>query len=378
MSSVICSVRFSGRLTACLRQSALLLAVLLTPSPVVGSPQTGEGQTAREGDLVKLAENVYAQIVSPDGNAVGNSGVVVLDHSVLVFDTHFTPEGAEALLSKIRTLTPKPVRYVVNSHFHPDHTHGNQVFSSAQIIGSYNARRDILQKDLPALNRTVATAQSQLERLRKDAASPGTGAAVKEQLRTQIAARQELLDRMSRLKIIPPVLILDDRLLIREDARAVELRFVGAGHTDGDIVLYLPAEKILFLGDLFFNAALPNTQDANLLEWIKTLEQILKIDAVKFVPGHGSPGTAKDVREFLGYLEELKALVQPAVTRGDSMEQILRDMQVPVKFSSYRFQNFFQANVQEMYVELRALQLASQAGQPPERAKKKEPDKPNP
>ncbi len=352
--------------------------MLLLLFPSFAQPQGGESQATREGDLVKLADNVYARIVSPDGNAVGNSGVVVLDHSVLVFDTHFTPEGAQALLTKIRALTSKPVRYVVNSHFHPDHTHGNQVFGSAHIISSFNARRDILQKDLPTLNRTLTTAQSQLDRLRKELASPAAGTVGNEQLRGQIASRQELLDRMSRLKIIAPVLTLDDRLLIREEAREVELRFVGAGHTDGDIIMFLPAEKILFLGDLFFNAALPNTQDANLLEWMKTLEQILKIDAVKFVPGHGAAGTAKDVKEFMGYLEELKALVQPAVTRGDSMEQILRDVQVPARFSSYRFQNFFQANVQEMYVELRALQLASQPAPPPEGARKKVPENPAP
>jgi glyoxylase-like metal-dependent hydrolase (beta-lactamase superfamily II) len=211
--------------------------------------------------------------------------------------------------------------------------------------------------------------------MRKDLIGPETDATLKEQLRPQISARQELLERMSRLKILPPLLTLDDRLTLTDGKREVELRYVGVGHTDGDIILYLPAERVVFLGDLFFNAALPNTQDANWLEWTKTLEEILKIDAEHFVPGHGPVGAKKDVRAFLSYFEELRVLVEPGITRGDSMEQVLRDIQIPAKFASYRFQNFFPANVQKMYVELRALQLAST---PAEGTKRNEPEKPKP
>ncbi len=338
-----------------------------------------QAQPVRESDLTKIAEGVYAQIVLPDGNAVSNYGVVVLDRSVLVFDTHFTSEGAATLLSKIHAVTPKPVRYVVNSHYHPDHTHGNQVFAGqAQIIGSTNTRRDMLQKDLPALNRTLATVQAQLEKIRKETSSPETDEAARARMRGQISARRELLEGMSRLKIVPPLLTLDDRLILVEGKREVELRFLGIGHTDGDVVLYLPAEKILFLGDLFFNEALPNTQDASVLEWTKTLEEILKIDADKYVPGHGPMGARKDLQSFLEYFVELKAMVEPAVTRGDSIEQILRDVQIPAKFSSWRFQNFFPANVQQMYVELRARQLAASPGSPREDEKKTQSEKPNP
>jgi cyclase len=341
--------------------------------------QAGPGQQAKEGDLTKLAEGVYAQVVSPDGNAVSNSGIVVLEHSVLVFDTHFTPEAGQALLSKIRAVTPKPVRYVINSHYHPDHTHGNQVFTGpVQIIGSSNARRDILQKDLPAFNRSLAAVQTQLDAMRKELTAPGADVAGQEQLRRQIATRQELLERVSRLKIIPPVVTLDDSLMLADGQRQVDLRYVGIGHTDGDIILYLPAEKIVFTGDLFFNSALPNTQDAILLEWIKTLGELLKLDAEKYVPGHGPVGTKKEVRDFLDYLEQLKSLVEPAVTRGDSVEQTLRDVQVPARFSSFSFQNFFPANVQQMYVELRAIQLAASSTNSPESKKKDEPEKPAP
>ena len=330
-----------------------------------------------EGELTKLGEGVFVSVVSPDSNAVSNAGVVVLNRGVLVFDTHFTPEAGLALLGKIQSITQKPVKYLVNSHYHSDHTHGNQAFPKAQyIIASSNGRRDILQKDLPAMGRTAATAQAQIDRLKKDAAilqSP----AQKEALMRQAAARKEALDRLLRLRIVPPLMTFDDSLVIQDGQREIRLLFLGVGHTDGDVVLFLPAEKIVFTGDLFFNSAFPNAQDANLLAWMKTLEEILKLDAEKFVPGHGSPGSRKDVRDFLGYLADLRALVEPAVGRGDSLEQLIRETSIPAKYSSCRFSNFFPANLQRMYAELKALQLASTSAPEPD-SRKPAPEKPKP
>jgi glyoxylase-like metal-dependent hydrolase (beta-lactamase superfamily II) len=114
-------------------------------------------------EITKLAESVFVRVVSPDGDAVSNAGFIVLNHCVLVVDTHFTPEAGQALLGAIRSITSKPVLYVVNTHAHADHTHGNQVFPDAQLIGSVAARRAVLESDLPALNRTVSVAQSQIE-----------------------------------------------------------------------------------------------------------------------------------------------------------------------------------------------------------------------
>ena len=112
---------------------------------------------------------------------------------------------------------------------------------------------------------------------------------------------------MTGLKIIPPLLGVEDSLDVNDALRPARLLYLGKGHTDGDLVLYLPKEKIAFVGDLFFNSALPNTQDAFLLEWIRTLGELLKLDAETFVPGHGpvetgpGPGPALD-----GLLEHVR------------------------------------------------------------------------
>jgi cyclase len=307
------------------------------------------------GECEKLAEGVYAQITrADDESAVSNSGFVILEKSVLVFDTHYTPEAGQALLAKIRSITPKPVRFIVNSHYHADHTHGNQAFpGSCQIIGTTAARRDVLQKDAAALKRALNASQEQIEKLNKEI-SDSSDAAAKARATAQIRARQQLVDSISRMKVLSPVVTVEDKLIVREGKREVELFSLGVGHTDGDLILYLPSEKIVFAGDLFFNAALPNTQDANVLEWMKTLSALTQLDATRFVPGHGSVGTKSDVLAFLAYFEELKSMVEPAVSRGDTLDQVIRDTRVPGKYSRYRFQQFFSANVQEMYTELRA------------------------
>jgi len=313
-------------------------------------------------EIAKLTDNVYVRIVSPDGDAVSNAGFVVLERSVLAFDTHFTPEAGQALLAAIRSVTPKPVRYVVNSHAHADHTHGNQVFADAQLIGSTAARREVLESDLPSLNRTMAVTQNQLERLRRELSKEKDPALV-QRLREQIKIRESYIQNMSQLKITAPVVTLDDSLKIQEGKQETRILYLGKGHTEGDIVLFLPAQKIVFAGDLFFNEAIPNVQDASILSWMKTLDEVLKLDADKFVPGHGPVGTRKEVQNFLLYLQTLQSLVKEFVDRGDTLEQATRDIAVPAKYASFRFQNLFPSNIQRMFTELKALPTPAKENQ---------------
>jgi len=332
---------------------SLLLFAFGSAIAVFGAEQT---VTQKEtGEYEKLAEGVYARIARPDDESVvSNSGFVVLDKSVLVFDTHYTPEAGQALLTKIRSITSKPVRFIVNSHYHADHTHGNQVFpESCQIIGTAASRRDALQKDSASLKRALNASQEQIEKMKKEI-SESTDSAAKAHATAQIRVRQELVEGLSRMKLLPPVIAVEDRLIIRAGKWEVEVFSPGNGHTDGDLVLHLPAEKIVFAGDLFFNGTLPNTQDANVLEWMKTLAKLAQLDATSFVPGHGAIGKKSDVLAFLAYFEELKSMIEPAVSRGDTLDQVIRSTRVPGKYSGYRFQQFFSANVQRMYTELKA------------------------
>ena len=322
-------------LTVFLAWMPVLLAAWLAATLTAGQNKETSPAAAAPAELQKLCDGVFVRIVNPDSDEVANCGVVILESGVVLFDTHFTPEAGEALEELIKGVTAHPVRYLVNSHFHPDHTHGNQAFATARhIIGSTLTRRDMLQKDMPALNRMQIIAQGQVEKLGREL-SQEKDAGKQESLRSQLKAHQAFMRRLSSLKILAPVMTLDDSLSLVDSGREVNLLYFGAGHTEGDIVLYLPEEKVAFLGDLFFN------------------------DARIYVPGHGRVGARQDVEEFLGYLEDLKALVEPAVKHGDSLEQVVHDLRLPPKYASFSFQNFFPANLQKMYAELKAAQAAA-------------------
>jgi cyclase len=316
--------------------------------------------------LVKLSEDVYARIASPNGNAVGNSGFILLGNSVLVFDTHYTPEAGNELLNEIRSVSDKPVRYVVNSHFHPDHTHGNQAFTGTHLISNYGTRKDILEKDLPALNRAIRVATDKLEKLQKQAENEKNPVRL-DSLHRQMKTDEDYLAPLVKLKISAPFVVLEDFFIIQDGSKEVRIQFLGSGHTDHDIILVLPSEKIAFLGDLFFNQAIPNVRDAEVLQWMETLGKILELDAELFVPGHGPPGNRQDVMKFLTYFEDLRALVEPFVIQGKSVELTMQEIQLPIKYSRYKFKNLFPANIQKMYAELKMLQLLSIPVEGPQR-----------
>ncbi|MEJ2111870.1 MAG: MBL fold metallo-hydrolase, partial [Acidobacteriota bacterium] len=319
----------------------------------IGSLSAGENDR-----LIKLDDSVYARIVSPNGNAVGNSGFVILENWVVVFDTHFTPEEGQQLKDAIKTVTPLPVLCVINSHYHPDHTHGNQVFKNAFVIGSKGTREDVLQKDLPSLERSILVTSTQLERMREDLSKLKDPEKI-ESTRDQVRTRESYLQTLQKLDIKEPLVAMKDYLAIRVGLDEAQILCIGSGHTENDAILYVPSKKIVFCGGLFFNTAIPNVQDANILTWMKTLMRMLEMDADIFVPGHGPPGNRRKVQDFLEYFYSLRALVEPFVNSGKSLELAMQEVQLPEKYRSYRFKNLFPSNIQKMYEELKAELLLS-------------------
>ena len=191
--------------------SGLLMACTATLVPGTAAPQTsgtpGPAVPAASPDgLSRLAEGVFAYIVSPASDLEANAGVIQLESGILLYDSRYTPEAGEDLEEQIRQATSRSVRYIVNSHFHADHTHGNQAFAAVrQRIASTNTRRDMLQKDLPELNRARAMAQLLVDRLTKEVAKEADPAR-RESLRAQLSVRQAFLRRMSALEIMAPLM----------------------------------------------------------------------------------------------------------------------------------------------------------------------------
>jgi glyoxylase-like metal-dependent hydrolase (beta-lactamase superfamily II) len=272
--------------------------------------------------LKEVGNGVYAAIGVPGGKAGSNAGFIIGSNGVLVVDTFLDAPPAQELLAEIRKLTSLPVRYVVNTHYHLDHTGGNRVFADAgaSIVAHKNVRAWERTENLKFFGPTPTAEQK---------------------------ARVETL-------AVPDVVYSDAVDLYLGD-RLVQVRYM-LGHTGGDSVVSVPDAKVVFTGDLFWHARLPNLIDASTKAWIDTLERLAADHtSAKFVSGHGDVGTVDDVRTFRDYLIFLRQQIAQAQREGKS-GQTLEDAVLPQLQTRYgtwgSFTNFAKRNLDQTADEL--------------------------
>jgi cyclase len=236
---------------------------------------------------------VYAAIDGPEHKAGSNAGFVVGDDGVLVIDAFFTPDAARALVGEIRRITPKPIRYVVNTHYHLDHTGGDQVLrdAGAVIIAHRNVRGWVRVNNVNLFG---------------DRITP------------------ELKARIAALPL--PDVTTDKDLVVWLGSRKVVVRTV-LGHTGGDLIVAVPDAHVLFTGDMLWRKVAPNLIDGLVKEWAATdadFERIADAAQTTFAPGHGDLADVADVRGFHAYLLDLRRLVgagRKARLKGDALVQ---------------------------------------------------------
>jgi cyclase len=244
--------------------------------------------------LKMVGPGVYAAINGPTINGDSNAGFVIGDDAVLVVDSFYDPNTAKLLLGEIRKITPKPIRYLVNTHYHLDHVAGDQVFKDAgAIIVAHRNVRDWIRPD----NLRMVGQQA-------DAA---------------------LKARIAGLPL--PDLVTDSPITLWLGARRIDIR-PAEGHTGGDLVVGVPDAKVLFCGDLLWRIP-PNIVDGTVSKWIDTdrsFEQLPDAASMVFVPGHGDVATAKDVAIFRGYLTDLRSLTEAGRKKGLKGDDLAADV----------------------------------------------------
>jgi cyclase len=302
--------------------------------------------------LVKVADGVYAAIAKPGGLASGNAGFVVGDGGVLVVDTFFTPEAIEELLAEIAKQTQQPIKYAINTHYHLDHTGGNQVLAArgVPIIAHDNVMRWQTTKNkrfLPAaeeLQKRKADAIKQLGELPPDQTDKRT--ALERQIRRY--------DALQSIKLTNPTVTFSSSFVhLFLGNREVRL-FTLPGHTGGDILAYVPDANVVFTGDMGWSKTLPNLVDATVNDWVPSLDKILEqYPTAKFVPGHGNVAEAADMRAFRDYLDDLRNRVKQGIADGLTVDQAKEQLKLPEKYKTFAFQNFAVPNVEDMYKELK-------------------------
>jgi len=302
--------------------------------------------------LVKVAEGVYAAIAKSGGLASGNAGFVIGDDGVLVFDTFFTPAAIEELVSEIESLTKLPIKYAVNSHYHLDHTGGNQVLveRGVPIVAHDNVMIWQTTKNkrfLPApedLQKRKADAAKQLSETPED----------QKDKRAQLERQIRRYDAMMSIRLTNPTKTFSSGTLRLNLGKREVILATLPGHTGGDVFAYVPHANVVFTGDLGWSKTLPNLVDATVNDWIPTLDKMLaQYPTAKFVPGHGNVAEAADIRTFRDYLDDLRSRVSKGIADGLTIDQAKQQLTLPDRYKAFAFQNFATPNVEDMYKELK-------------------------
>jgi glyoxylase-like metal-dependent hydrolase (beta-lactamase superfamily II) len=277
--------------------AGLLIAGLIVVAAVPAAAQTPQKAPFQ---LKQIGPGVYAAIGDES-----NAGFVIGDDAVLVVDSFFEPDTARALLGEIRKITPKPVRYIVNTHYHADHVSGDQIFKDAGaiIITHRNVRAWMRPENLHMFGNIPDP-----------------------------AFKAKMEQRIAQLPL--PDLVTESPITVWLGARGVDIR-PAEGHTGGDLVVSVPDAKVLFCGDMLWRMP-PNIVDGKVSRWIesdRSFKQLPDAASMTFVPGHGDVAAVKDVAIFRGYLTDLMSLTMAGRKAGLKGDALAADVIAKLKAS---------------------------------------------
>lgn len=313
------------------------LGSLLQPAPRAWSQNAAGGSLFQ---IQRVTDGVYAAIARPAAMINCNAAIIVGSDEALVVDAHSKPSAARALIRQIRAeVTDRPVRYVVNSHFHWDHAQGNLAYPEAygaqtQIVSSTGTREWLEREGVKRLRESLDSLPKQIADLKKQVASAKKDADRK-LLAAQVAELEAYLREMTppEKQIKLPTLTFERRLVMHQGGHEVHLLFLGRGHTAGDVVVYLPGEKAVATGDLM-HSVLPYMADGYPDDWSRTLTTLEGLDFDHVVSGHGSVQQGKAVlRFFRSYIDELNENVSRGVERGTILAEVQKAL-VPERLKS--------------------------------------------
>jgi len=309
---------------------ALLLPLLLS------APRN----PANNFKVEKLADGVYAVLRQ---DAVGfmvdaNNVFIINDKDVVVVDANGAPGITREVIKALRKITPKPVRYVINTHWHDDHIRGNQVYRDAfpgvDFIGQASMREYLPAQG--AVNRkSFLTAAPQFLKTLKQVLVSGksiTGAPLSDEERASVGSDTSLAGYVLRdgaaAETVLPTITVNDRLTLYRGKRVIDIRHFGSGHTAADLVVHLPNEGIVVTGDLVvYPVPLVGNPQSHIAEWSATLDSVIALKAHTIVPGHG-PLLRDDsyLRTLSTMFASIATQTKAAVARGDSLAQVRRSV----------------------------------------------------
>ena len=287
--------------------SALLLLNISSAQEII---------TTDSHNLEVVADGVYFATGNGTLYTMSNALIIVRDEDVVVVDSHITPAAGRALLDSIAVVTDKPVTTLINSHFHYDHANGVPAFGDIQIIGHEYTRAKLTGD--PMNEQTFVASLARFDRTLADLESRLDAAAGDErgEIQTQLEFWRAHVSAQGEIDPVPPTVSMSDRMTLYRGGREIQIHFFGRAHTGGDVGIYLPAEKILFTGDMLLGG-ISYMGDGFVSDWAQTLENLKQLDFELILPGHG-PGFRdfERIDNVQAYYRDLTEAVIDMKTRG--------------------------------------------------------------
>jgi cyclase len=300
-------------------------ARLLFAALLAASPASADGPFTM--DFEELGPGVWAGIRpdAPRSPVMGNTTFVISDEGVVVFDGGGVPAMSDLVIDKIRSLTDLPVTHVITSHWHGDHNFGiyrfAEEYENVQFI-AHQFTRDVFESErIHYIDRSRNVVSNNLAEFRK-IVETGVDSEGDEYDETERAIYQRLIDdgalidrESVRSRVTPPNVVINDQYTIESGERRIELLYLGHGNTAGDIVMWLPEERLVASGDI---VVLPSPYAFNMppRSWAETLRRLKALDYQTLVPGHGP------VQRDTDYID---LLIEAAESIADQRDRMLAD-----------------------------------------------------
>lgn len=251
--------------------------------------------TANAGDgLVRISDRVYSYVDIREASAANsfgaNAGIVVGDREIAVIDSLVSARQAAKFLADIRKISDKPIRYVINTHSHLDHTFGNGVFAAEGAI-------------VVSQEKCAEAMRSNLAQVLANAADFGLTP-----------------EEMAGTTLSYPTLTFAERMQIDLGGISLNLLYSGPSHSPGSILVQVPAEKVVFAGDILFTGFHPYMGEGDIKGWLWNLEVLEELGAERIIPGHGPLSTVTDVKALAAYLAVFDARAWELAKAGASPE----------------------------------------------------------
>ena len=282
-------------------------------------------------ELKEVADGVYAAVAAPTYKVNSNAAVILTNDGVVVVDSHSKPSAARALYTEIQGIAKKPVRKIINTHFHWDHWQGNEVYAAAnpglEIVTSQRTRENLTRPDagvggIPFIEKQLAALPAEIEKLKNDIMG-ASNPEMKARLEGSLQQAEAYLQELKQLKPTLPTRTVSTTVTLNEGGREIQLQLLGRGHTDGDLYVYLPREKVVATGDAVIDW-MPFLNDGYPEEWVQTLSALEKLDFTHMIVGHGEVAAKDHLAFFRGYLVDLIAAVKKAAGEGATLDEMKR------------------------------------------------------